>query len=85
MMPRLHYSGQSFELEPSAGEEDIVSRIDHALETGRQIVANTKVPTNMILGVVRLANGNDLVFGFSGSLPIAIESDGPADTRSGVG
>ncbi|TXN32285.1 hypothetical protein [Lacisediminihabitans profunda] len=83
-MPKLHYAGQSFELEASNGAENIVSRIDEALTTGREIVANTKVPTNMVLGVVRLANGNDLVFGFSGSLPIAIESDGPQDSHNGA-
>lgn len=76
-MPKLHYAGQTFELSPSDGQENATSRIDDLLTAGRALVANTKVPTNMILGVVRLANGNDLVFGVSGSLPIAIESDGP--------
>jgi hypothetical protein len=34
----------------------------------------------MIPAVTKLANGHDLVFGFNGSLPIAIESD--ATTKS---
>ncbi len=76
-MPKLHYARQTFELSPSDGQENLAGRIDDALTAGRALVAHTKVPTNMILGVARLANGNDLIFGFSGSLPIAIESDGP--------
>jgi hypothetical protein len=75
-MPKLHYAGQTFELAESTPGENIVNRIDTALVAGRSLVANTKVPTNMILGVTPLANGNDLVFSFSGSLAIAIESDG---------
>jgi hypothetical protein len=77
-MPKLHYAGQTFELAESTPDENIVNRIDAALVAGRSLVANTKVPTNMILGVTPLANGNDLVFSFSGSLAIAIESDGPS-------
>jgi hypothetical protein len=76
-MPKLHYAGQTFELAKSEGPDNLVTRIDQALTLGRELVGNTNVPTNMILGVARLENGNDLVFGFSGSLPIAIESDGP--------
>jgi hypothetical protein len=76
-MPKLHYAGQTFELEASVEGENLANRIDAALVAGRKLVANTHVPTNMILGATRLANGNDLIFGFSGSLPIAIESDGP--------
>lgn len=76
-MPKLHYAGQTFELAASVGDENLANRIDDALVAGRALVAHTKVPTNMVLAVSRLANGNDLVFGFSGSLPIAIESDGP--------
>jgi hypothetical protein len=80
-VPKLHYAGQTFELAKSTGPENIVSRIDDALTLGRDLVGSTNIPTNMILGVARLDNGNDLVFGFSGSLPIAIESDGPVDAR----
>jgi hypothetical protein len=76
-MPKLHYAGQTFELESSSADENVASRIDDALNNGRALVGHTNVPTNMILGVTRLANGNDLIFSFSGSLPIAIESDGP--------
>lgn len=77
-MPKLHYAGHTFDLAPTDGEENLATRIDDALTAGRNLVATTKVPTNMILAVTRLANGHDLVFGFSGSLPIAIESDGPS-------
>ncbi len=76
-MPKLHYAGQTFELTASGDDDNLASRIDDALTAGRALVAHTKVPTNMVLGVTKLANGNDLVFSFSGSLPIAIESDGP--------
>ena len=78
-MPKLYYAGQTFELEASESTEDISKRIDDALTAGRTLVATTKVPTNMILGVTKLANGHDLVFSFSGSLPLAIESDGPVE------
>ncbi|GAA1210658.1 hypothetical protein [Rhodoglobus aureus] len=74
-MPKLYYAGHTFELAPTYPGENIANRIDQGLTDGRNLVANTKVPTNMILAVTRLANGNDLIFGFSGSLPIAIESD----------
>ena len=76
-MPKLYYAGHVFELEETAEGENIAGRIDAGLSAGRDLVGYTKVPTNMILAVSRLANGNDLIFGFSGSLPIAIESDGP--------
>jgi len=76
-MPKLHYAGQTFELSPSDGQENPINRIDDMLIEGRSIVGHTKVPTNMILGVARLANGNDLIFSISGSLPIAFESDEP--------
>ena len=78
-MPKLYYAGHIFELSPTMPGENIVDRIDAGLAAGRALVANTKVPTNMILAVSQLANGNDLIFGFSGSLPIAIESDGSAN------
>lgn len=74
-MPKLYYAGHTFELAPTSPGENIANRIDLGLTAGRNLVANTKVPTNMVLAVTRLANGNDLIFGFSGSLPIAIESD----------
>lgn len=80
-MPKLHYAGQTFELVATADGEDLASRIDEALTAGRALVANTKVPTNMILGLTPLANGNDLIFSFSASVPIAIESDGPGTPR----
>lgn len=76
-MPKLYYAGHTFELAPneSGTEDNLATRIDDALIAGRELVAHTKVPTNMILAVTQLANGHDLVFGFNGSLPIAIESD----------
>lgn len=80
-MPKLYYAGHVFELAATEPGENLADRIDQGLSAGRDLVANTKVPTNMILAVTRLANGNDLVFGFSGSLPIAIESDAPRSER----
>jgi hypothetical protein len=74
-VPKLHYAGQTFELAASGENENIVNRIDQALTAGRALVGNTGVPTNMILGLTELANGNHLLFAFSGSLPIAIETD----------
>lgn len=74
-MPKLHYAGQTFELAESGEGENIVNRIDQALTAGRTLVGNTTVPTNMVLGLTQLANGNHLLFAFSGSLPLAIETD----------
>lgn len=74
-MPKLYYAGQTFELAPTQPGETMLDRIDAGLTAGRDLVATTKVPTNMVLAVTQLANGNELIFGFSGSLPIAIESD----------
>lgn len=74
-MPKLHYAGQTFELAESTDGENIVNRIDQALTAGRTLVGNTTVPTNMVLGLTKLANGNHLLFAFSGSLPLAIETD----------
>jgi hypothetical protein len=79
-MPKLYYAGQTFELAPTMPGENIAGRIDASLAAGRDLVGGTNVPTNMILAVAQLANGNDLIFGFSGSLPIAIESDGTSGT-----
>lgn len=76
-MPKLYYAGHVFELTETRAGENLAARIDVGLTAGRELVAHTKVPTNMVLAVTQLANGNDLIFGFSGSLPIAIESDGP--------
>ena len=81
-MPKLYYAGHVFELVETAPGENIADRIDASLSAGRELVAHTKVPTNMVLAVTQLSNGNDLIFGFSGSLPIAIESDGPQTVRN---
>lgn len=77
-MPKLHYAGHTFDLAESAQDENVAERIDSALAAGRALIAHSKIPTDMVLGVTRLANGNDLIFSFSGSLPLAIESDGPS-------
>jgi hypothetical protein len=79
-VPKLHYAGQTFELSESGEDENIVNRIDQALNAGRSLVGNTTVPTNMVLGLTELANGNYLLFAFSGSLPIAIETEGTQGT-----
>jgi hypothetical protein len=81
-MPQLHYSGQTFELSESGQDENIVNRIDQALTAGRSLVGNTTLPTNMVLGLTELANGNYLLFDFSGSLPIAIETEGRQGTSA---
>jgi hypothetical protein len=74
-MPQLHYGGKSYELAPTVAGENIVNRIDQALVAGRALVGDTTVPTNTVLGLTTLVNGNYLLFAFSGSLPIAIETD----------
>ena len=74
-MTKLHYGGQTFKLMEYGPDEKPGDRIDRALAAGRLLIAETRIPAEIILGVTTLANGNELIFSLSGSSPFAVEME----------